>query len=124
MNQLADIIVAEGHVTGETLFAAVAAAVGRRRPHVDLSERLAILLTMPMGPLDRVTSKRWHYPADAEGIATIARDTRFDDSPARDEFGLVPQPFDESIRDTVAWLGETGHLPERLRPTSTPKHPE
>lgn len=109
-------VVPGAHVTGRDTFAAVAAAVGRRRPHVDLPEGLATLLTKPLEPLDRVTSKRWHYPADAEGIATIACDTRFDDSPARDEFGLVPRPYDEVIRDTVAWLVDAGHLPERLRP--------
>jgi nucleoside-diphosphate-sugar epimerase len=115
-------VVPGSHVNGRDTFGAVAAAVGRRRPHVDLPERLAILLTTPMEPLDRVTSKRWHYPADAEGIATIACDTRFDDSPARDEFGLEPRPFDETIRDTVAWLVDAGHLPERLRPALPPPH--
>jgi nucleoside-diphosphate-sugar epimerase len=104
------------HVTGRDTFAAVAAAVGRRRPHVDLPERLATLLARPLEPLDRVTSKRWHYPADLEGIAGIACDTRFDDSPARGQFGIEPRPFDDTIRDTVAWLVDAGHLPERLRP--------
>jgi nucleoside-diphosphate-sugar epimerase len=104
------------HVTGRDTFTAVAAAVGRPRPHVDLPERLAILLAKPLEPLDRVTSKRWHFPADVEGIATIACNTRFDDSPARDEFGLKPRQYDETIRDTVAWLVDSGHLPERLRP--------
>jgi hypothetical protein len=77
---------------------------------------VATVLAKAMEPLDRITNKRWHYPADAEGIATIACDARLDDSPARTEFGLEPRPFGDTVRETVAWLVDAGHLPRRLGP--------
>ncbi|MDC5698171.1 NAD-dependent epimerase/dehydratase family protein [Intrasporangium calvum] len=109
--------VVPGHqATGRDTNAAVAAAIGRHRPHVDLGERLTLLMAKPLESLDPVTSKRWHFPAEVDGIQAIARDTRLDDTPARKEFGLEPRPFEETIRDTLTWLVEAGHLPGRLRP--------
>ena len=59
----------------------------------------------------------WRYPADREGVEITIRDTRLDDTPARVELGLRPREFDDTIRDTISWLVDVGHLDERYRPS-------
>ena len=111
-------VVPGSHVDGDRYYSAVASAIGRRRPHVETSSRVARALAASMRPLNAVLPRRWYYPADADGIAFTERDTRFDDSPARTELGLTPRAFEETVRDTLTWLVDAGHLPARLRPTS------
>jgi hypothetical protein len=41
------------------------------------------------------------------------RSTTFDDAPARTELGVEPVPFEQSIRDMVVWLVDSGRLPAR-----------
>jgi hypothetical protein len=66
--------------------------------------------------VQRRLPERWHYPADREGVEILRRDTRFDDSPARKEFGVDPVPFRQTIADTVRWLVESGRVPARRAP--------
>lgn len=108
-------VVPGSHVDGRQLYAAVSAALGRRRPHVELG-RPVLALTRSMIPLNRVLPRAWTYPADVEGAAITLHDTRMDDSAARTELGLTPAPLDTTIGDTLTWLVDAGHLPARLRP--------
>ena len=109
-------VVPGAHVSGDEYFAAVSEAVGRRRPHLILSAALAGVLTRATQPLNALLPARWHYPADREGVTLTARDLRFDDSPARTELGIEPRAFRDTVRETVSWLVDAGHLPARLRP--------
>lgn len=104
------------HITGPELFAAVSAAIGRRRRCVTLPPSLALASTGPIDAVQRRLPARWRFPADREGAEILVRDTRLDDTPARRELGIEPLPLLDSIRDTVAWLVDAGHLPERYRP--------
>lgn len=73
-------------------------------------------------PIDAVQARlpdSWHYPADREGVELTIRDTRLDDSPARVEFDLRPRAWDDTIRDTITWLVDAGHLDERYRPAGS-----
>jgi hypothetical protein len=46
-------------------------------------------------------------------VALNVRATVFDDSPARIELGVEQVPFEQSLRDTVVWLVESGRLPAK-----------
>lgn len=109
-------VVPGAHVTGQELYATVSSTVGRPRPHVDLPGPIAAGLARAMTPLNALTPSAWHYPADADGIGYLARNTRFDDSPARVELGIDPRPFSVSVRDTISWMTQSGHLPARFGP--------
>ena len=104
------------HMTGDDLYRIVGAAIGRRRPHVNLPARLVPLVTGPIDSLHRLLPARWRYPADREGAELGARNTRFDTSLAEQELGVHARPLDESVRDTLTWLVDAGHLPEMYRP--------
>ena len=111
------------HMTGDDLYGIVGAAIGRRRPHVKLPAWAVPAATAPIDALHRLLPTRWRYPADREGAELGARNTRFDSSPAEQELGVRARPLEESLRDTLTWLVETGHLPARYRPDSrSPVH--
>jgi nucleoside-diphosphate-sugar epimerase len=109
--------VVPGHHVDATLFyGAVERALGRRRPHVtppawflrpvcDLTERA-----------NRLLPERLNYPANREALECVVADNRFDDTPARQELGVIPRSWDVTVRDTIAWLVQEGHLPARYRP--------
>ena len=52
--------------------------------------------------------ERFHFPADREGAEMAVRDTRLDDTPARRDLGITPIPFDQSVRDEIAWAVDAG----------------
>ena len=104
------------HARGQEFFSAIATMIGRRRPHVAPPRPVVLGLAHSMRVPNALLPKGLHYPADPDGIHYWARDTRFDDSPAREELGVLPRPFEASLSDTVHWLVDAGHLPERLRP--------
>ena len=109
-------IVPGHHVDGRELYAAAAEAAGRRLPHVVLPGPVIAPLVRLLDTVQRRLPQRWHYPADPEGVEVLRRDTRFDDSAARRELGIVPRPFRQTITDTVRWLVESGRLPARRAP--------
>ena len=104
------------HVGGTQLFRAVESAIGRRRPHLTLPKSIAGAATAPIDAVQARMPASWRYPADREGVEITIRDTHLDDTPARLEFGLRPRVFDDTIRDTITWLVDAGHLGERYRP--------
>lgn len=103
------------HMTAADLYGAVGGAIGRRRPHVSVPARMVPAVTAPMDALHRVLPRAWRYPADREGAELVARDTRFDTSPAERELGVHARPLEESVRDTVMWLVDEGRLPAKYR---------
>jgi dihydroflavonol-4-reductase len=109
-------IVPGHHITGQELYAAVAEASGRRLPHLVLPGPVIGPSVALIEAVQRRLPQHWHYPADREGVEMWRRDTRFDDTPARNEFGLEPIPFRQSIADTVRWLVKSGRVPARRTP--------
>jgi dihydroflavonol-4-reductase len=103
-------------MTGDDLYAAVAKAIGRRRPHVDLPAKVGLWTSKLVDVVQARLPARLHYPADSEGAEMAVRNTRFDDSPAREQLGITPTPFEQSVRDEIAWAVDAGHLPEKYRP--------
>jgi hypothetical protein len=75
----------------------VARVLGRRRPHLEMSRRVTIAATVGTDLMQRWLPGRLHYPAERD-------------------LGVRARPFEESIRDTIGWLVEAGHLPEKYRP--------
>ncbi len=104
------------HLDGRLLYDAIGRAIGRRRPHADLPSWIATPMTASMGSLQSRLPERWRYPADREGAEIGLRDTRLDDEPARRELGITPRPFEQTVRDTIEWMVDAGHLSERYRP--------
>jgi len=104
------------HMSADTLFAALSSVLGRRRPYALLPDALAWPIVRSTGVLNSLTPRRWYYPADEEGIAVSVADMRLDDGPARLDLGITPYPFEETMRDTVGWLVDAGHLPSKLQP--------
>lgn len=104
------------HVDARRYFTTVARVQGRRRPCLTLPRGVAIATTVPVNLVQRWIPGRAHYPVDVEAIEVLARDTRFDHAPARTELGVEPVPFEESVRDTLTWLVESGRLPRRYAP--------
>ena len=99
------------YLDGKTLFNTLRAVTGRRLP----------MVTMPAGPMLPVTrlataAQRvlpFHVPAEYEGVVVTGNATRCDDSRAREELGVTPRPLRETVRDTVHWLHQAGHLTSR-----------
>jgi nucleoside-diphosphate-sugar epimerase len=104
------------HMKAEDLYGAVAKAIGRRRPYVELPARLGVLTAKVIEAVQTRLPERFRVPADLEGAEMALRDTRLDDGPARRDLGITPIPFEQSIRDEIAWAVDAGHLPEKYRP--------
>ncbi len=104
------------HMTGDDLYGAVAKAIGRRRPHLDLPAKLGLWTSKVVDAIQARLPERFHVPADSEGAELAVRDTHLDDTPARTELGITPTPFEQTIRDEITWAVDAGHLPEKYRP--------
>ncbi len=104
------------HLTGKELYAAIAKAIGRRRPFLQVPARFGAWSSKLMETVQTRLPERIHYPADSEGAEMALRDTHLDDGPARRDLGITPIPLEQSIRDEIAWAVEAGHLPEKYRP--------
>jgi nucleoside-diphosphate-sugar epimerase len=111
------------HVSAGLLYRTLAAVQGRRRPCVTAPGGVLRPLTRSLDVVQRRLPGRLHVPTDPEGVEMMVRDTRLDDRPARTELGVQPVPFEQSVRDTVAWLVESGRLPARYGPRSPATEP-
>ena len=100
-------------VDADTYFGAAEAVTGRRLRRLVQPPSVVVPFARAIALLQRPLPDRWHYPADPEGAALIACATVFDDTAARADLGVEPAPFEESIRDTVLWLVESGRLKPR-----------
>jgi dihydroflavonol-4-reductase len=78
---------------------------GRRLPAV----RVSLMATLPMLQVGYNTG--WSFlPHAVEGSRLIATDTRVDYSATVDGLGIRGRSLEESMRDTVRWLVEAGHI--------------
>jgi dihydroflavonol-4-reductase len=78
---------------------------GRRLPCVSVPARLAAALSMP----GYVTG--WSFvPGAVEGVRIIGCANTVDASATTHELGVTARPLTESLRDTVRWLVEAGHV--------------
>jgi nucleoside-diphosphate-sugar epimerase len=100
-------------IDADLMYGTLERVTGRRLPRVVIPVKLGVPLARVTSLLQRPLPGRWHYPADVEGAELAVRDTRFDDSPARCDLGVVPVPFEKSLRDTTRWLVESGRLPAK-----------
>lgn len=102
---------------GDEVFSTVSRVIGRRRPHIDMPGVVAIGGGRLTDAMQRHLPSGWaRYPADHEASALAARGALFDSSPTTKDLGVAARPFEDSIRDTVAWLVDAGHLPTKYRP--------
>ena len=109
-------VVPGAHVGADLLYPTLATLQGRRRPHLSPPATVLRGLTRLLDVVQRRLPGRLHMPTDPEGIELLVRDTRLDDSPARTELGVQPVRFEQSVRDTLVWLVDSGRLPARYGP--------
>ena len=87
---------------------ALRTVTGRRLPAAQVPLKVAL----PVLQLGYLTG--WPLlPHAVEGSRLIATDTRVDYSATLDELGVRGRSLEESMRDTVRWLAEAGHIPTR-----------
>ena len=88
---------------------------GRRLPAVSLP----LGAVLPLLQLGYRTG--WSFlPHAVEGARFIATDTRVDVSATVTDLGISGRSLEESMRDTVAWLTETGHISRRAAGRAAP----
>ena len=104
-------IVPGHHVDGRSMFNTLELVTGRRLRHVILPVQVMLPLTWVATAAQRVLPV--HLPAEYEAVLLHRYDTRYDDSPARKEFGLQPRPLVDTYRDSVRWLYQAGWLNAR-----------
>lgn len=104
------------HVDTEMLWSTLAQVQGRRRPHVSPPTPVVRGMARSMDVLQRRLPGRLHMPTDPEGVDMLERDTRMHDQQARSEFGIEPVPFEQSLRDTLQWLVDSGRMSARYAP--------
>lgn len=95
------------------LYGTASEVTGRRLRYLTLPPAMLLPFARSMAWLQQSLPDRWYFPADPEGVDVMRRATVFDDSPARTGLGVEPVAFEQSLRDTVVWLVESGRLPER-----------
>ncbi|MDA1003836.1 MAG: SDR family NAD(P)-dependent oxidoreductase [Chloroflexi bacterium] len=93
------------------VFAAVAAATGRRIPVLTLPAAAVMPLPWLASTLQPVLPVRVPWPY--EGAWFVAQNHTADDSATRRDFGLEPRHFAQSAADTVRWMAEAGHISAR-----------
>ena len=98
------------HLSARQLVQTVRDLTGRKLPYVELPDSLARGTTAVTERVTKLLPASVHMPVDREGVDLMARDTRFDTSLTTEELGVAARPFEESIRDTLLWLVEAGHL--------------
>lgn len=101
------------HLDAAMQYGALSEATGRRYPHVVLPAGVLRPMTSLLDLVQRPLPDGWHYPAEREAVELNLRDTRFDDSAARTEFGIEPRPLAQTLADTIRWMVDSGHLPPR-----------
>ena len=101
------------HVDGSTLYDTLADVTGRRFRHVILPAVVLRPMTASIDLGQRLLPRRWHYPGDQEAALLVLADSRMDDTAARRQLGVEPPPLAETLRDTVAWMAQAGHISRR-----------
>jgi nucleoside-diphosphate-sugar epimerase len=109
-------IVPGHHVDGRTMFHTLQTVTGRRLRHVIVPARAMLPFTWLASAAQRVVPV--HLPAEYEGVLLLMYDTRYDDSPARQQLGIRPRPLVDLYRDTVQWLHHAGWLTARQAGTT------
>jgi dihydroflavonol-4-reductase len=104
-------LVPGGFVDGRTLFATLRAVTGRGLPNVIMPAWVTLPTTWIATQLQRVTP--FHIPLEYEGALVTSYATRYDDSRTREEFGIEPRPFHETLTDATRWLHQTGWISAR-----------
>jgi nucleoside-diphosphate-sugar epimerase len=98
-------------VPGETVslpHEALRAVTGRRLPAL----RLPLSTVLPLVRIGYRTG--WSFlPHAVEGSRIIALDTRVDYARTVDDLAIAGRPLAESLRDTLRWLAEAGHISRR-----------
>jgi nucleoside-diphosphate-sugar epimerase len=78
---------------------------GRRLPAVTVPAGLASAASVP-GAL----TEWWWLPRGAEGPRLAGYRNTVDSGRTTEELGVTARPFADSLRDTVRWLADEGHI--------------
>lgn len=100
------LLVESNHSLRE-LFQMVARLLGRRGPGPALPRAAWRAVALSAHGVDRLMPLDLMAP---EGLDLLGQHFRFSANKARQELGWDPQPIEEVLRDTIAWLAAHGHL--------------
>jgi nucleoside-diphosphate-sugar epimerase len=89
-----------------------ASLTGRDLKTTALPAGLVLAQARVLDAVQRVAPFR--VPLQAQPILHGVLDPGYDDSRTRDEFGLAARDIDETVRDTLRWLYDQGHISAKL----------
>jgi nucleoside-diphosphate-sugar epimerase len=98
--------------TWKELYASLRRLTGRRLPTVPTPGFLARASGRAMDGLQRLTRARPPFSHQGSWLVTQCRGA--DDTASRQELGITPPPLEQTLAETIRWMVESGHLPERL----------
>lgn len=88
----------------------VSALAGVEPPQRRVPYRLALAVAKAEAVLGALTGRQPTAPLT--GVRLAGRRVRFSNAKAREELGFDPPPLDEALVDAIAWMRETGLLPQ------------
>ncbi len=87
-------------------------ATGRKLRAMTVPDAVALWPSRLLYWMQSVTPVR--LPASYSGAWWLTRRNTVGKLRAQEELGITPRPFDETVRDTLAWMAGTGRLKSKL----------
>jgi dihydroflavonol-4-reductase len=98
--------------TWKELYASLRQLTGRQLPTVPTPGFLARASGRAMDGLQRLTRARLPFSHQGSWLVTQCRGA--DDTATREDLAITPPPLEQTLAETIRWMVESGHLPERL----------
>jgi nucleoside-diphosphate-sugar epimerase len=98
--------------TWKELYASLRQLTKRRIPAVPTPGLLGRASGRAMDGLRRLTRARLPFSHQGSWLVTECRGA--DDTATREDLGITPPPLEQTLGETIRWMVQSGHLPERL----------
>jgi dihydroflavonol-4-reductase len=98
--------------TWKELYASLRQLTGRRLPAVLTPGLLGRASGRAMDGLQRLTRARPPFSHQGSWVVTQCRGA--DDTATREDLRITPPPLQQTLAESIRWMVESGHLPERL----------
>jgi nucleoside-diphosphate-sugar epimerase len=98
--------------TWKELFTSLRQLTGRRLPALPTPGLLGRTGGRAMDGLRRLTRAR--MPFSHQGSWLVTQCHGADDTATREDLGITPPALEQTLAETIRWMVQSGHLPERL----------